>query len=157
MEMTIGLVVAVAVVSVAVWSFSQRRRSALDARTSTLDASDPWFARASEVSRAGGRLVDEIEPIIQLDPNKPSLGSVTNPTICRLDDFTHDLAELAASAPTKMDNRVCRSVAVQSHSLSEALSALQASSDKPSLSDLSDRRDRLETALRDLEQHVRLL
>ena len=74
------------------------------------------------------------------------------------------LAELAARAPTTMDNRVCRSVAVQSHGLSEALRARGCGSDnaipnaeRERLSDLHDRFSEFNLAVSDFDRHIHLL
>ena len=116
---------AVALIGAAVigWSWNLRRESASSARTSTRDLADPWLTQAAELARAGHQLVEQIEPIVEIDSGRRSSESIAGFPTRQLDDFTHNLAELAASAPTTMDNRVCRSVALQSHGLSEALRA----------------------------------
>jgi hypothetical protein len=164
-EALLGLgVVALIGAAVIGWSWNLRRESASGATTSTRDLADPWLARAAELTRAGRQLIEQIEPIVETDSGLRSNESVAGLPTRQLDDFTHHLAELAATAPTSMDNRVCRSVAVQSHSLSEALRARSCGSNTASpnaerarLSDLHNRFSEFNLALSDLEQHVHLI
>jgi hypothetical protein len=164
-EVIIGLgVVALIGAAVIRWSWNLRRRSASSATTSTRDLADPWLAQAAELTRAGHQLVEQIEPIVEPDSGRGSSESIAGLPTRQLDDFTHNLAELAATAPTTMDNRVCRSVAVQSYGLSEALRAGAYGSDnavpnaeRERLSNLHDRFSEFNLALSDLDRHIHLL
>jgi hypothetical protein len=164
-EVILGLAV-VALIGAAIirWSWNRRRQSASTARTSTRDLADPWLTQAAELTRAGHQLVEQIEPIVETGSDRESSESIAGFPTRQLDDFTHNLAELAASAPTTMDNRVCRSVAVQSHGLSEALRTSGCGSgssirnaERERLSDLHDRFSEFNLALSDLDRHIHLL
>lgn len=78
-----------------------------------------------------------------------------------LDGFATHLAELSAHAPTVMDTRVCRGVAVQSRSFSDAFRGQRDDPAPPDARErarsLYDRRTEFEVALRDLAEHVELL
>ena len=164
-EVIVGLGVVALIGAVAIgWSWNRPRASASSTTTSTRDRADPWLGQAAELTRTGRQLVEQIESIVETDPGLRSGESGAGRPTRQLDDFTHNLAELAARAPTIMDNRVCRSVGVQSHGLSEALRARSCSSDtvgpnvgQARLSDLRDRCSELDLALSDLEQHIQLL
>ncbi len=164
-EVILGLgVVALIGAAVIHWSWKLRRGSASSATTSTRGLTDPWFAQAAELTRTGRQLVEQIEPIVETDSRLRSSESMADLPTRQLDEFTHNLAELAAAAPTSMDNRVCRSVAVQSRGLSDALRARSCGSDDASpnadrarLSDLHDRFAEFSLALTDLEQHIHLI
>lgn len=158
-EVIVGLGVVALIGAVAIgWSWNRPRAS------STRDRADPWLGQAAELTRTGRQLVEQIESIVETDPGLRSGESGVGLPTRQLDDFTHHLAELAARAPTIMDNRVCRSVGVQSHGLSEALRARSCSSDtvgpnveQARLNDLRDRCSELDLALSDLDQHIQLL
>lgn len=164
-EVIFGLgVVALIGAAVIRWSWNLRRGSASSATTSTRDLADPWLAQAAELTRAGHQLVERIEPIVETDSGRRRSESIAGLPIRQLDDFTHNLAELAARAPTTMDNRVCRSVAVQSHGLSEALRARGCGSDnaipnaeRERKSDLHDRFSEFNLAVSDFDHHIHLL
>jgi hypothetical protein len=164
-EVILGLgVVALIGTAVIRWSWNLRRESTPSARTSTRDLTDPWLTEAAELTRAGHQLVEQIEPIVETGSGRESSESIAGFPTRQLDEFTHNLAELAATAPTAMDHRVCRSVGVQSHSLSEALRAHSCGSDTASpnaerelLSDLHDRFSEFNLALSDWEQHIHLI
>jgi hypothetical protein len=164
-EVILGLgMVALIGAAVIRWSWNLRRGSASSATTSTRDLADPWLTRAAEMTRAGHQLVEQIEPIVGTGSGRESSESIAGLPTRQLDDFTHNLAELAASAPTAMDNRVCRSVAVQSHGLSEALRSRGCGSDssipnaeRERLSHLHDRFSEFNLALSDLDRHIHLL
>jgi hypothetical protein len=164
-EVILGLgVVALIGAAVIHWSWKLRRGSASSATNSTRGLTDPWFAQAAELTQTGRQLVEQIEPIVETDSRLRSSESVAELPTRQLDDFTHNLAELAAAAPTSMDNRVCRSVAVQSRGLSDALRARSCGSadassnaDRARLSALHDRFAEFSLALTDLEQHIHLI
>jgi hypothetical protein len=164
-EVILGLgVVALIGAAVIRWSWNLRRESAPSTRTSTRDLTDPWLTHAAELTRAGHQLVEQIEPIVETGSGRESSESIAGFPTRQLDDFTHNLAELAASAPTTMDNRVCRSVAVQSRGLSEALRSGGCGSDssipnaeRERLSRLHDRFSEFNLALSDLDRHIHLL
>jgi hypothetical protein len=157
-------VVAVVGAAILLWSSNLRRGSASSATTSTRNLADPWLAQAAELTRAGRQLVEHIKPIVETDSGLRSSESVAGLPTRQLDDFTHNIAELAATAPTAIDNRVCRTVGVQSHGLSEALRAHGCGSDTASpsaerarLNDLHDRFSEFNLALSDFEQHIHLI
>jgi hypothetical protein len=164
-EVIIGLgVVALIGAAVIRWSWNLRRGSASSATDLTRDQVDPWLAHAAELTRAGHQLAEQIEPIVETNSGRRSSEPVAGLPTRQLDDFTHNLAELAARAPTTMDNRVCRSVAVKSYGLSEALQASSCGSDNASpnaerarLTDLHDRFSEFSLALSDWEQHIHLI
>jgi hypothetical protein len=164
-EVILGLgVVALIGAAVIHWSWKLRRGSASSATTSTRAPADPWLAQAAELAQTGRQLLEQIEPIVETNSGLRSGESATGLPTRQLDDFTRSLAELAATAPTSMDNRVCRSVAVQSRGLSDALRARSCGSDNASpnadrarVSDLHDRFSEFSLALTDLEQHIHLI
>lgn len=140
------------------------RREATNTTQPTRDDADFWLARAAELTQTGHQLLDEIDPIVEADSASRSNDSLSSLAAQHLDVFTHNLAELGASAPTTMDNRVCRGVAVKSHGLSEALRPRSRESDAPgptadreAASDLQDRFAEFSRALGDLAEHVHLL
>ena len=118
----------------------------------------------STLTLTGQQLVEHIEPMIETESARRSTESVAGMPTSQLDAFTHNLAELAVSAPTTMDNRVCRSAAVKSYGLSEALRGDSCGSDHASpnaerarLIDLQERLAEFRLALTDLAQHIHLL
>lgn len=128
------------------------------------DDADFWLARAAELTQTGHQLLGEIDPIVEADSACRSNESLSSLAAQHLDVFTHNLAELGASAPTSMDNRVCRGVAVKSLGLSEALRPRSCESDEPrpnadrkAASDLQDRFAEFSLALGDLTEHIHLL
>lgn len=157
---------AVAVIGAAVilWSWNLRRGSASGATASTRDLAAPWLAQAAELARTGRQLVEHITPIVETDSGLRSTEAAAGLPTRQLDDFTRNIAEMATTAPTTMDQRVCRSVGVQSHGLSEALRAHSCGSDTASpnaerelLSDLHDHFSEFNLALSDFEQHIHLI
>jgi hypothetical protein len=164
-EVILGLGVVALIGAVAIgWSWNRPRASASSTTTSTRDRAHPWLGQAAELTRTGRQLVEQIESAVETNQSLRSSESGAGLPTRQLDDFTRNLAELAARAPTVMDNRVCRSVGVQSHGLSEALRAQSCGSDTVGpnveharLIDLRDRCSELDLALSDLEQHIRLL
>jgi hypothetical protein len=164
-EVILGLGVVALIGAVAIgWSWNRPSASASSTTTSTRDRAHPWLGQAAELTRTGRQLVEQIESAVETNQSLRSSESGAGLPTRQLDDFTHNLAELAARAPTTMDNRVCRSVGVQSYGLSEALRAPSCSSDAVGsnveharLIDLRDRCSELDLALSDLEQHIRLL
>ena len=161
--LALGVVALIGAVALG-WSWNLRRESASGTTTLTRDRADPWLDQAAELTQTGRQLVEQIESVVETEAGLRSGESGAGLPTRQLDDFTHHLAELAARAPTIMDNRVCRSVGVQSHGLSEALRTRSCSSDtvgpnaeRASVSDLRDRCSELDLALSDLDQHIQLL
>ena len=128
-----------------------------DKRVMSRDAAE-WFASADAAVAAGRRIAIKLE---ETSPTGAATPSADTPD--ELDRFTTRVAELIASAPTAMDGRVCRNVAVRSSALSTALRSMQ---DKNRDSSPAHHRHtqrpihqqtEFETAIRDLADHVELL
>ncbi len=124
---------------------------------------ESWLAQARIVVAEGRCLARRLETVVEpATPAAPSGSPATDP-VGELDDLTHQLASLSASAPTEMDVRVCRSVAVRSCALSDALRErwddVEVTSDQANENQraIAGRHAELVIALRDLEQQVNLL
>ncbi len=135
-----------------------RRRGPAPVEPGT-DHSTAWLKQAGDAARDGREIADDLERQIH---GFESSASVTSELRQRLDALTHHLAELATSAPTSMDVRVCRGVAVNSQALGTALrldADLDAARGHVSVGrrELLDRHAQFVMALGDLERHVDLL
>jgi hypothetical protein len=156
-------IVLAAVVGAAlvIWNVVAHRGPTPAARPTVRDPRDRWLAEASATAEAGRLLVQQIEPFIADGTATEALtaANLTTP----LDDLTHHLAQLSVSAPTKMDERVCRSAAIRSQALDDALRARRGASSTDSdrlgtsRTELIDLQVECDVALRDLAQHVDLL
>jgi len=164
-EMTvIGVSAAIIVVAVVVSMRGFGRATAPDGPSAHLEPTDTWLAGAHTVVSEGRRVVRQLAPEIDDTTSEPPIDAlVSSDWVRQLDDLTRQLAELSASAPTQMDERVCRSAAIRSRALSSEIRA--ASEDADNASDpidahphnLAGRHFELANALRDLELHVDLV
>lgn len=113
--------------------------------------SDEWLTAAGTVVADARQVAAELAEISSTDS-----ATLSADTTGELDRLTERLAELSASAPTAMDTRVCRSVAVRSKALSDALRSPQPPGQ--SAFPLRPRQQaQFETAVRDFSDHVELL
>lgn len=148
----------------------ERRRAAPTAAigraTSTASGTammHPWLDRAGVAAQDGLSAVRDLDEVGLRSPrtaaNEPSFLGVSS----RLDGVTHRLAELVSTAPTTMDERVCRNAAVRTRVFADALrdqpadGAVATGGTVPRGAELADRRDECEHALTDLAQHVLLI
>lgn len=155
----VGLLALVIVAVVVVRSVVVANRRGGAALEHNGDPADAWLQNASETARQGRRLARDVEPVTQV---AESAAVDSSDVRRRLEGFTRVLAELATTAPTSMDARVCRSLAVSSQSLGDALGGAGRDPDpvvpaREARAQLVDRYTEFVTALGDLERHVDLL
>ena len=112
---------------------------------------DHWLAEAGTAVATARRIAAELPDI------QPTTAAPSTDTTDELDRLTARMAELSANAPTTMDSRVCRNLAVRSKALSTALSSPQAPGRHPITPPSDHQRTEFETAIGDLANHVELL
>lgn len=82
---------------------------------------DPWMNRARSLVVTGRTLADEVSSVAPSTTTR----HVPDQRLCelgeRIDDFERSVAPVSACAPTVMDARVCRSVALRAHALGGAI------------------------------------
>ncbi|MFW2333736.1 hypothetical protein [Ilumatobacter sp.] len=155
----VGLLALAIVVVVVVRSVVSSRQRGPGSVELGSDRSTVWLKQAGDTARRGRELAADLERPIQCGGSSVAVAPELHQ---RIDALTHQLAELATSAPTSMDVRVCRGVAVSSQALG---SALGSDDDPDEISgrrpvgrqELLDRYARFVMALGDLERHVELL
>lgn len=121
------------------------------------DVGDAWLAEVHELIPEGRRIVDRATQSQLADESVP-LCATAEELSGALDGLTQRLAELGPRAPTSMDARVCRSLAVRARALGNALDAVGTghAGENPT-STLVLREKEFEVALSDLAEHVDLL
>lgn len=159
-----GPVLVAVVIAAAVVGAVAARRFGRSPSVGDERAVEPWLVEARSLVDEGRRVSDQVAGAVEdgaivtrpgIDPADPSAA---------LEALTQHLAEISAAAPTKMDVRVCRSLAVRSKLLSEVLRTrpehdpTRPPSGRGAVPQvLDDRRHEFDVALRDLAEHVELL
>lgn len=124
-----------------------------------MDAED-WLAEVSAAVAEGRHLLQGLQPDHSTgNPEETGIEELVDP----LNRLTRHLADLTSDAPTHMDTRVCRNLAVSSRALADSLSEAQ----EPRTDSLRtvqegsqavfDRQRDFEVALGDMADHVDLL
>lgn len=113
--------------------------------------SNEWLAAAGEAVADARQVAAELTHI-----SSTSSATLSADTTGKLDRLTERLAELSTDAPTAMDTRVCRIVAVRSKALSNALRSSPSPGPRPFTLRPSQQAE-FETAVRDFADHVELL
>ena len=161
---TVLVLVALAVVAGATIALVGRNRAWNEA---PIDTSEDWLDAARAALRDGDRLSTRVTASAERSPSDLP-DSVLADTVSEIKDFNARIAALSATAPTAMDNRVCREVGVRAHALCDVyerqlrLREAPGAEDRPTpagdtLQDGRRRLDEFEVALHDLETHVELL
>lgn len=130
-----------------------RRPSKRDVGIDRADT-DPWFQNARSTVDRGRAMVARLSDVSTTD-------TVSEVTLDDLDQLATRLAQLAATAPTTMDHRVCRNAAIRCRTLMGVLRPDGRGAASPSPADvvppLRDHRAEFEAAIRDLADHVDLV
>lgn len=125
---------------------------------------EQWIVEARSLIDEGHRLSEQVAGVVDDGAIRAGPGPESADPSAGFDLLTSRLAELAATAPTVMDVRVCRSAAIRSRALSEVLRThlgrdpMRPSNVRRAIPPVvNDRRHEFDVAMHDLADHVELL
>lgn len=130
-------------------------------------ASDDWLDRARALVRDGHELADVMADAVDRSPADLSDDAIFR-VVADIENLNDHIAAVSATAPTAMDNRVCRVLGVRARGLCAPYerelrvrevpgAERRAQFDSDTTQQPVQRLEEFEVALRDLHEHVELL